>query len=169
MSMAKGPRSRVPFRRRREGKTDYRHRAALLRGGVARAVVRRSDRHVRVQLIEFRDGKDFVSVSAVSTELKKLGWTMSGKSTPGAYLTGLMAGRRAKEKGIEKAVLDIGLREPTKGAVVFAALKGLVDAGLEIPHSDEMLPSDERISGKHMKEGAAALFDGVKNKIGGAQ
>jgi len=167
--MAKGPRSRVPFRRRREGRTDYRHRAALLRGGVARAVVRRSDRHIRVQLIEFRDGKDFVSVCAVSTELKKLGWIMSGKSTPGAYLTGLMAGRRAKEKGIEKAVLDIGLREPTKGAVVFAALKGLVDAGLEIPHSDEMLPSDERISGKHMKEGAAALFDGVKNKIGGAQ
>lgn len=167
--MAKGPRSRVPFRRRREGRTDYRHRAALLRGGVARAVVRRSDRHTRVQLIEFRDGKDFVSVSAVSTELKKLGWTMSGKSTPGAYLTGLMAGKRAKEKGIEKAVLDIGLREPTKGAIVFAALKGLVDAGLEIPHSDEMLPSDERISGKHMKEGVAALFDGVKNKIGGAQ
>ncbi len=32
MTMATGPRYKVPFRRRREGKTDYRHRAALLRG-----------------------------------------------------------------------------------------------------------------------------------------
>ena len=32
--MATGPRTRVPFRRRREGKTDYRRRLALLKSEV---------------------------------------------------------------------------------------------------------------------------------------
>jgi len=166
--MATGPRYRVPFRRRREGRTDYRHRAALLRGGMVRAVVRKSNRNVRVQFVEYKNGGDVVLASAVSTDLGELGWTGSGKSTPGAYLTGLLAGKRAKDKGLEEAVLDIGLREPTKGAVVFAALKGIVDAGIEVPHSDEMLPAEDRISGKHMREGTTDKFSEVKGKIGGA-
>lgn len=168
MKMATGPRYRVPFRRRREGRTDYRHRAALIKSGVPRAVVRRSNQHVRVQFINFTDKGDVVVASAVSTELEKLGWTGSGKSTPGAYLTGLLAGKRAAEKGVGKAVLDIGLREPTKGAVVFAALKGIIDAGIEIPHGKDVLPSEERLSGKHMREGTAAMFESAKGKIGGA-
>lgn len=168
MKMAKGPRSRVPFRRRREGRTDYRHRAALLRGEVPRAVVRRSNRNVTIQIVQYKDTGDAVLATAVSKELGELGWKMSGKNTPAAYLTGLLAGKRAKDKGVEEAVLDIGLRESTKGAVVFAALKGLLDAGLEIPHSDKMIPSEERISGKHLREGATVMFNEVKGKIGGA-
>ncbi|MBN1677054.1 MAG: 50S ribosomal protein L18 [Candidatus Thermoplasmatota archaeon] len=166
--MATGPRYRVPFRRRREGRTDYRHRAALIKSGMPRAVVRKSNRHVRVQFIGFTDKGDVVLASAVSTELEKMGWTGSGKSTPGAYLTGLLAGKRAADKGVEEAVLDIGLREPTKGAVVFAALKGILDAGIEIPHGEDVIPSDERLTGKHMREGTAAMFEGAKSKIGGA-
>jgi large subunit ribosomal protein L18 len=169
MTMSTGPRYRVPFRRRREGRTDYRHRAALLRGGVARLVVRKSNKHIRVQFIEYDDKGDRVLATAVSKELEELGWTGSGKSTPGAYLTGMLAGKRAKEKGLEEAVLDIGLREPTKGAVVFAALRGAVDAGIDVPHSEEMVPSGERLSGKHMKEGLAAAFEAAKSKIGGAK
>ena len=168
IDMATGPRYRVPFRRRREGKTDYRHRAALLRSDKPRAVVRKSNRNVRVQFVEYQDKGDVVVASAVSTDLKELGWTGSGKSTPGAYLTGLLAGKRAKEKGLEKAVLDIGLREPTKGAVVFAALKGMLDAGIDVPHSDKMLPDKDRISGKHMREGTASMFESTKKNIGGA-
>jgi large subunit ribosomal protein L18 len=169
MTMSTGPRYRVPFRRRREGRTDYRHRAALLRGGVARLVVRKSNKHIRVQFIEYNEKGDRVLATAVSKELEELGWTGSGKSTPGAYLTGMLAGKRAKEKGLEEAVLDIGLREPTKGAVVFAALKGAVDAGIDVPHSKEMVPSAERLSAKHMKEGLAATFEAAKSKIGGAK
>jgi large subunit ribosomal protein L18 len=169
MKMATGPRSRVPFRRRREGRTDYRHRAALLRGRTIRLVVRKSNRHIRVQFIEYLEKGDMVIASAVSKELEELGWTGSGKSTPGAYLTGMLAGKRAKEKGLNGAVLDIGLREPTKGAVVFAAMKGAVDAGIEVPHGEEMLPSKDRLSGKHMKEGVAAMFEATKSKIGGAK
>lgn len=168
MTMATGPRYRLPFRRRREGKTDYRHRAALIKGGVPRAVVRRSNRNIRVQFVDFTAKGDVVLASAVSTELAELGWTGSGKSTPGAYLTGLLAGKRAKEKGVGEAVLDIGLREPTKGAVVFAALKGILDAGVDVPHSDKMLPTNDRLTGKHMREGTAAMFEGTKGKIGGA-
>ena len=168
IDMATGPRYRVPFRRRREGRTDYRHRAALLRSEKARAVVRKSNRNIRVQFVEYQDKGDVIVASAVSTDLKELGWTGSGKSTPGAYLTGYLAGKRAKEKGLAEAVLDIGLRKPTKGAVVFAALKGMLDAGIEVPHSDKMLPDKDRISGKHMREGTSAMFESAKKNIGGA-
>ncbi len=168
MKMATGPRYKVPFRRRREGRTDYRHRAALIKGGSPRAVVRKSNKNMRIQFIDYLDKGDVVLATAVSIELLEFGWTASGKSTPGAYLTGFLAGKRAKEKGIEEAVLDLGLRKPTKGAAIFAALKGMLDAGIDIPHSDVMLPSDDRISGKHMHEGTAAMFESAKSKIGGA-
>lgn len=167
--MSTGPRYKVPFRRRREGRTDYRRRAALLRGRTVRLVVRKSNKHVRVQFIDYSDKGDRVLASAVSLELAKHGWTGSGKSTPGAYLTGYLAGRRAKEKGLAEAVLDIGLREPTKGAVVFAALKGALDAGIEVPHSDDMLPGKDRLEGKHMRHDATAMFEAVKAKIGGGK
>jgi large subunit ribosomal protein L18 len=168
MDMSTGPRYRVPFKRRRQGRTDYRHRAALLKGRTARLVVRKSNRNVRVQFVEYKEIGDNVLASAVSTDLAELGWSGSGKSTPGAYLTGLLAGKRAKEKGLGDAVLDIGLRKPTKGGVVFAVLKGVLDAGIEVPHSDEMIPGQERITGKHMREGTAAMFETAKSKIGGA-
>ena len=32
-----------------------------------------------------------------------------------------------------------------------AALKGIIDAGLEIPADDETVPSDDRINGEHLK------------------
>ena len=63
------------------------------------------------------------------------------ETCPRAYLTGYLAGKRAAKNGIEDAVLDIGLRGPAKGSAVFAALKGMIDAGIEIPHGEEVLPS----------------------------
>jgi large subunit ribosomal protein L18 len=42
--------------------------------------------------------------------------------------------------------LDIGLHVPSKGTRVFAALKGVVDAGVEVPYSEDIVPDDERIS-----------------------
>jgi large subunit ribosomal protein L18 len=169
MIMATGPRYRVPFRRRREGRTDYRHRAALVKSGKARAVVRRSNKHTTVQFVTYDSVGDRIVASAVSTELVKLGWTHSGDCSPGAYLTGYLAGKRALGKGVEEAVLDIGLRRPTRGCDLFAALKGVTDAGVEIPHDDGMIPPEERIKGRHMKEGTEGMFDDVKGKIGGAE
>lgn len=164
--MATGPRYRVPFRRRRQGKTDYRARLALLKSHELRAVVRNSQSRIRVQFVEFDMNGDRTVASAVSSELSKFGWEGSCSSTPAAYLTGLLAGMRAKGKGFTGAVLDIGLHEPRRGAKVFASLKGMLDAGIEVPHGEGMFPSDERISGAHLGEDVPARFDAIRKKLG---
>ncbi|MCD6408924.1 MAG: 50S ribosomal protein L18 [Candidatus Verstraetearchaeota archaeon] len=155
--MARGPRYKVPFRRRREGKTNYRKRLKLLLSGLPRLVVRGSLKHFTAQFIEARVGGDVVLASAHSSELKKYGWKAPCGNLPAAYLTGLLAGIRAMKKGITKAVLDIGLHRPTKGARVFAALQGALDAGVEVPHGEEILPSEERIRGEHIASYASIL------------
>lgn len=164
--MATNPRHRVPFRRRREGKTDYRARLKLLRSGKARLVVRRSLKHTIVQLVAYEESGDRVLASSTTGQLRELGWTFSTGNTPAAYLAGLMAGRRASRAKITEAVLDIGRIRPSKGSKVFAALKGVLDAGIEVPHTDGVLPSEERIRGGHLnKPEMGKSFDEVKQRI----
>ena len=38
---------------------------------------------------------------------------------------------------------------------MFAALKGMVDAGMEIPHGESVLPDDDRINGSHIDDSIA--------------
>ncbi len=148
--MAMDARHRVPFRRRREGKTDYRARLALLKSNLPRVIVRRSLRNIQVQFIEFDMKGDRVRAAAEATELKKFGWAHSACNVPAAYMTGFIAGKRAIQKGIGKAVFDLGLRRPTKGNRSFAALKGMLDAGVEIPHGGKIFPTEDRIKGAHI-------------------
>jgi len=156
--MATGPRYRVPFRRRREGKTNYRSRRALVLSRVPRLVVRLSLKHAIVQVIEAESIGDKVLVSAHSNELAKAyGWLSNRGNIPSAYLTGLLCGFKAMANGVDKAFLDIGLHIPSKGTRIFAALKGAVDAGVEVPHSEDILPDEGRISGKHIAEYASQL------------
>jgi len=151
--MATGPRYRVPFRRRREGKTNYRSRRALVLSRVPRLVVRLTLKHAIVQVIEAEAIGDRVVVSAHSRELAKTyGWLSNGGNVPSAYLTGLLCGFKAMANGVEKVFLDIGLHIPSKGTRIFAALKGVVDAGVEVPHSEDILPDESRISGKHIAD-----------------
>merc|ERR1711872_198746 len=42
--------------------------------------------------------------------------------------------------GAFRACLDVGLARTSTGAKVFAALKGAVDGGLDIPHSEKRFP-----------------------------
>ncbi len=163
--MAEGPRYRVPFRRRREGRTDYRQRQRLLRARIPRAVVRLSLKNATVQFIDFDPLGDKVLAAASSKELPKLGWTAATGNLPAAYLTGYLAGKRAAKSGVSEAVLDIGLREPTKGASCFAALKGMLDAGIEIPHGEEILPSEDRIKGRHIDESMEKMIEEVKSRM----
>ncbi|HEY4822813.1 MAG TPA: 50S ribosomal protein L18 [Candidatus Bathyarchaeia archaeon] len=156
--MADGPRYSVPFRRRREGKTDYKLRLGLVRSGKPRAVVRTSNKYVYVQIVDAQPSGDVVRASASSKELAKLGWKGGTGNLPSAYLTGTLAGRRALTKGIKEAILDIGLRPSTKGSRLYAALKGLTDAGLEVPHSEEILPTTDRLGGAHITEYAKSLL-----------
>ena len=148
--MATGPRYFVPFRRRREGRTDYYQRTRLIVSDVPRMVVRKTNRHIIVQLVTAEMDGDRTLVAANSAELEKYGYKGSTSSTPAAYLTGMLFAAKAKKAKQDSAILDIGLNRATPGARVFAALKGAVEAGLAIPHGEEILPSDERAKGAHI-------------------
>jgi len=164
--MKTGPRYHVKPRRHRERKTDYRRRLKLLRSKKPRIVVRKSLKAIRVQFVEFSPEGDKVLVSAISNELaKQYNWKHSVSSTPAAYLTGLLAGKRAKEKGINEGILDIGLHHPTVGGKLFASLKGVLDAGVACPHDDTMIPKEDRINGAHINKDIKPLVGEIKNKI----
>ncbi len=156
--MARGPKYKVPRRRRREGKTNYYKRYVMVKSGKKiRAVVRKTNQYFIVQIIEFAPQGDKTLVGVHSKTLFKLGWKGDPNNTPAAYLTGLLAGLKARKLGIKYAVPDIGLHRPVPGARVFAAIKGLRDAGIEVPASEEVLPSEDRIRGEHIAKYAELL------------
>ncbi|MHA1525984.1 MAG: hypothetical protein ACTSQD_03040 [Promethearchaeota archaeon] len=96
--MAHGPRYRRSNRRRFEGKTNYNKRFRLLKSKSLRLAIRVSNNHVRIQVIESKKGGDKVLISAFSEELiKKYGWNANTGNIPAAYLTGYLAGVRAKK------------------------------------------------------------------------
>jgi len=155
--MAKNARYCAPFRRRREGKTDYKARRAFVVSGKPRLVVRTHIGNLTAQIVMAKPDGDKVLVSAHSKELAEYGWKAPRGNLPAAYLTGLLCGQKAKEQGIEESILDIGLRSPTKGARIFAVLKGVTDADVEVPHSEEKLPDEKRIEGEHIAKYAGSL------------
>jgi len=155
--LAHGPRYRLPFRRRREGKTDYRARYRLMDVGKLRFIVRITNYHVITQIAKIGKMGDETLISAHSKQLQKLGWLANTNNISAAYLTGYLCGKKALKEGITEAVLDIGLRPPIKGSRVFAALKGAVDAGLKVPHSESILPDESRIKGEHIAAYAKSL------------
>ena len=147
----------MPFRRRREQRTDYKLRRSLLTSGRHRAVVRLTNKFVYVQVAEAKLQGDHVKASASSRELVKMGWKGGTGNLPAAYLTGELAGRRAIASGVKEALLDIGLKSSSKGSRLYAVLKGLVDSGLIVPHSPDNLPSDDRLAGTHVSTYAKGL------------
>jgi len=80
--MATGPRYFVPFRRRREGKTDYYKRMKLLLSEKPRMVVRKTNRQIIIQLVEADLVGDRTLVAAYSTELAAFGYTGATANTP---------------------------------------------------------------------------------------
>jgi large subunit ribosomal protein L18 len=150
--MATGARYFVPFRRRKEGKTDYYRRAKLVVSDRPRMVVRKTNRQVIIQLVSAAIEGDRTLVAASSGELRGYGFTGSMSGTPAAYLTGMLFAVKALNAEYQRAVLDIGLHRATPGSRVFAALKGAVTAGLDVPHGAEVLPDDSRVKGVHIAE-----------------
>ncbi|MEA2054797.1 MAG: 50S ribosomal protein L18 [Candidatus Thermoplasmatota archaeon] len=157
--------NRVPFRRRREGKTDYRYRLKLLKSGKPRVVARKSNTNMRVQFVLYDRAGDRTISSAISNELKKYGWNGSVGNTPASYLTGLLAGKRALIEGIKEGVMDIGPHESIKGANIYGALKGVLDAGIDVSHGEDVIPDDDRIYGKHISEEMPDKVKEIKEKI----
>lgn len=156
--MARGSRYNVPYRRRKEGKTEYEARKALIISGKPRLVARSSIKNVIAQIVVAKPEGDEVLVSASSRELaKNYGWKAPRGNLPAAYLTGLLCGLKAKTHEITEVILDIGLHAPSKGARAFATLKGVLDAGVQVPHSEEKLPEEARIKGEHISKYAESL------------
>jgi len=123
----------------------------------SRLVVRITNQKLIGQIVNFTAKGDKVEIAIDSYSLKRLGWNYSGKNLPAAYLTGLSLGKKALSAGIKEAILDTGLVSPLIKSKIYAFLKGAIDAGLNVVHSDKIFPSEERISGQHVQDYAAQL------------
>lgn len=148
--------------RRRTAVTDYKKRVELLKGDMPRVVVRRSNKGVLVQLVNYEPAGDKILTSVNSNSLRKYQWAPRS-NIPTAYLTGLMLARRAKKFDVKGSVLDMGLAKPGKYSVVFAAAKGAADGGLKLLNSIEF--DEKRLSGQHISDYAkSAKFTGYEKE-----
>lgn len=147
--MAKSKVQTVLVRRKREFKTDYKNRLNILKSRKPRLVIRKTNKNIIAQVISYMPDGDKVEMQVSSKELEKMGWTHSRNNLPAAYLTGLLLSKKSK---ISHAVLDLGLQKAIKGSRIYACLKGCVDGGMDIPHSEDVYPTQDRLDGKHIKE-----------------
>lgn len=138
------------LKRIREDKTNYRKRSAILIGRHLFVTVKISDQNVAAQVLRPTPTGDIVIVSAHSRELAEHGWKGGFNNLPACYLTGTLLGKKALEKEVSSAVLYIGKNHFTSR--VAACMKGIVDAGVRMPISEESLPDEDRISGHHIAE-----------------
>jgi large subunit ribosomal protein L18 len=148
-------------KRRRLGVTNYHKRIALLKSGMPRVVVRKSNRAVKLQIIAYTPTGDKVLASANSRELTEYGWSPRC-NIPTAYLTGMLLAGKAKSIKKEAFIPDIGLYRPVKSSVAFAAIKGCMDNGLKIPGTIEM--DGAKITGKAIKDYAQKISAKGGNK-----
>jgi large subunit ribosomal protein L5e len=164
-------RYQVKYRRRRQGKTDYRARLRLCTQDKNkyntpkyRFVVRFTNTKVICQIAYASVSGDVIVASADSKELEKFGVKFGFTNYAAAYATGLLLARRVLTKfglaetykgqeeptgedyNVEEvddgprpftALLDTGLKRTSTGSKVFAALKGGLDGGIDIPHSEK--------------------------------
>jgi large subunit ribosomal protein L18 len=155
----------MPFKRRREGKTDYKRRLKLLTSKKPRLVVRKSLKYLTASIVEFSETGDKILTTASSKELKKMNWKFATDNLPAAYLTGLILGKKAAKINIKEVILDSGLHPSTKGNRIYALVKGVLDSGIKVPVSEEVFPSEDRIKGKHINEDVPQEFEKIKGKL----
>eukprot|EP00761_Pharyngomonas_kirbyi_P011210 gb/GECH01011235.1/.p1 GENE.gb/GECH01011235.1/~~gb/GECH01011235.1/.p1 ORF type:complete len:299 (+),score=59.78 gb/GECH01011235.1/:1-897(+) len=135
-----------------------------------RLVVRVTNRDIICQIVYSKVKGDFVMCAAYSHELPRYGVKLGLTNYAAAYCTGLLLARRLLtqlglnklyegktevdgeyfevepegDKRPFKALLDVGLARTTTGARVFGAMKGAVDGGLNVPHSESRFPGYDR-------------------------
>ena len=148
------------LKRIREDKTNYRKRSAILIGRHLFITVRISDQNVAAQVLRPTPTGDIVIASAHSRELAELGWKGAFNNLPACYLTGMLLGKKAIQKEVDAGVLYIGKNHFTSR--VGACMKGIVDAGVSMPVSEESLPDEDRISGHHIAEYSHTLKEDEK-------
>ena len=157
---------KTPKKRKRQRKTNYSTRMKLLKSGLPRVLVRRTNKYLVVQYVISNEAKDKVVLSVSSRELLKNSWPKelkgSLKSIPAAYLTGLMFGKKSKDK-VKEMIIDFGFQNSKKNTIIYSALKGVIDSGISLKASKEIFPNEERLKGKHIKHDK--LFETVKKSI----
>jgi large subunit ribosomal protein L5e len=144
-----------------------------------RLIVRFSNKDVTCQIAYAKIGGDVVVTAAYSHELPRYGLKVGLTNYAAAYCTGLLLARRHLKKlkldgvykGAEKVTgedysvesqegqpgafrcyLDVGLARTTTGARIFGAMKGAIDGGLDIPHSDTRFPGYDKEAKKYNSE-----------------
>lgn len=140
-------------RRRFEAKTDYKGRHDLLRSNKNRIIFRKTNKYIIGQCVKSQEAQDYVITGVISKELLEYGWPKSTsiKSIPASYLTGFLLGKKMIEKEENSGILDIGLIRNVHGSKIYAFLKGVIDAGVEINHDKEVFPQEARLLGRHLK------------------
>ncbi|UYV71249.1 RpL5 [Cordylochernes scorpioides] len=138
-----------------------------------RLIVRRTVRDIIAQIAYARIQGDMIVCAAYSHELPRYGLSVGLTNYAASYCTGLLLGRRLLKKlsidelyvgketadgedyTVEHAVdnarpfvayLDSGLARTTTGARIFGVMKGAVDAGLDIAHSNKRFPGYDKES-----------------------
>lgn len=164
-----------------------------------RMVVRFTQTDIVCQIVHAEISGDIVHTAAYAHELPRYGVKLGLTNYAAAYCTGLLLARRHLaslkldkiydgpttvdgemftiepvdgKPGPFRCVLDVGLKRTTTGAKVFAALKGAVDGGLDIPHSESRFfgydreaqkydagAHRDRLLGKHIGDYMTSLKD----------
>ncbi len=156
--MKKGKAYTVKYRRKREGRTDYRSRLNLLTSGQLRVVLRRGIKNFTVQIVQYEAKGDKSIITTSSRELIKFGWKAHRGNLSSAYLTGYLCGLKAKKINLKEGIIDLGLNKAIPKSSFFAAAKGLVDSGFKVPMSKEVIPEEDRIKGIHVENYAKQLL-----------
>lgn len=160
-------RYKLRFKKRRCGNTNYKKRYNLLLSKKPRMVIRITNKQIIIQAIKYSQKGDETIVQATSSELDSYGWAHTHKNISSAYLTGLLCAKRACGKKVKNAVIDFGLHTAHAKGRVFAAIKGVLDGGVEIPHDTEkdIFPDDKRIAGAQLKKDCTKEFEKTKENI----
>jgi len=144
-----------------------------------RLIVRFTNKDIVCQIAYARVYGDVIVESAYSHELPKYGIKVGLANYAAAYCTGLLVARRILHKfglndiytgvteangedytvedvdgqpGAFRCYLDVGLARTSTGAKIFGCLKGAVDGGLDIPHSNKRFPGYDAESKEYNPE-----------------
>ncbi len=152
-------------RRRKEFKTDYKKRFALLKSKSPRAIFRKTNRYLIAQYVKSEDAQDKILIGIDSKVMLKYGWPKeeSIKSIPAAYLIGYLFGKKLLLKKLEKPIIDFGMARVLHKTRIYAFILGLTDSGIKIECKKENFPEESRIKGDHLKN--KIPFDEIKSKI----
>ncbi len=129
-------------------RTNYRKRLELLKSGIPRLVVRKTDNSVIAHIVEYGENGDKTIALARGNDLKKFGWPFSYKNSPASYLTGYLLGKRSN---VKEVILDKGNRTLKENSFIYYVMKGLHDFGVDV-HSEDIKIDEKRLYGEHISQ-----------------